>query len=105
MTVFGFAAESSTYILLAPSLAWAVMEARLDRSGRWLSGGLLVSYGLFLAAEVAVWFPIGRQFHSLGPHPLAALLLLICLLIAERRRLLGNRAAVEWEDSIPAQAA
>ncbi len=81
MTLFGSATESCTYILVAPSLAWALMDSWLYGRPFWIRSGLLASYGLFMAAEFAVWIPgAARPFHSLGIHPLAALILLICLL-------------------------
>src|SRR5581483_8775724 len=83
MTLLGVAAESSTYILLAPSLSWALLSVWTNPHARWVKYLLVASYVLFTAAAMAVWFPSGRQFHTLGPHPLAALLLLIGLLTME----------------------
>jgi len=83
MTVFGLAAESSTYILLAPSLAWALLSAWAAPHPRWVQYLLVASYALFSVAAMAVWFPWGRQVHTLGPQPLAGLLLLIGLLATE----------------------
>jgi hypothetical protein len=160
MTLFGPATESCTYILLAPSLAWALISPRMNRQpplsistsllpsppvllgrgvggegGRtlqspapspqplspgvpgargcqdlcqptWIFCLLLASYGLFTAAAVAVWFPGSRQFHTLGPHPLAALLFLISLMAVEFRWLFNT---VAQRDQItrrtPSQAA
>ena len=80
MTLFGPATESSTYILLAPPLAWMVLQAWL-RPAPWpLRAGLAASFGLFTVTQAAVWFPGGaQQAHALGLHPLAGFLLLICL--------------------------
>ena len=43
--------------------------------------------GVFVrnSADAAVWFGLGRTYHALGIHPLAALLFLISLLIQEFR--------------------
>jgi hypothetical protein len=84
MTLLGSATESCTYILLAPSLAWAL----LDRQPGWLRMGLVGTYALFGLTQAAVWFPWGREAHSLGLHPLAALAFLICLVAAQLWRLL-----------------
>jgi hypothetical protein len=84
MTLFGSATESSTYILLAPTLAATLLLAWQPPQPRWLRGALLASYLLFTATQAAAWFPDGaRRFHVLAPHPLAALLLLMGLLAAE----------------------
>jgi hypothetical protein len=96
MTLLGSATESCTYILLAPTLAWAVMEAWLnDRSWR-LRATVLASYCLFTASNAAVWVPgAGRKVHSLGVQPLAALMLAICLLVTELQQLLEGRSNQE----------
>jgi hypothetical protein len=81
MTLLGPATESCTYILLAPALAGALLDGW--RGPWWLRGGLLAGYGLLVAAQVAVWFPFGRQVHTAGPQPMGALLAFLCLLAAE----------------------
>jgi hypothetical protein len=86
MTIWGFATESCTYMLLAPVLAWAVLESW----SRWDSlakrAWLLVSYGLFVATQIAIAFPAGRRWGNWGPQPLAALILFVCLASAAWRR-------------------
>jgi hypothetical protein len=84
MTVFGAAAESCTYTVLAPTLAFTLLEA-FDE-GRVIFYRVLVSasFTLFTLASIAVWFPFGRRFHSLGVHPAAGLLLLIAVVISAR---------------------
>jgi hypothetical protein len=44
---------------------------------------LFFSYGLFLSAQVAGWFPLGRAFHAQGVQPLAGLILLAGVLAGE----------------------
>jgi hypothetical protein len=73
MLLFGPATESSTFALLAPSLAWAVVEA-WQRPG-WRRGPVLAGFGLLISTYVAGWFPVGSTYHSLGIHPLATLVL------------------------------
>jgi hypothetical protein len=81
MTVFGAVAESSTYMLLAPTLAVTFIEVFRDGS-RWPMKLLMfASYSLFTATAVASWFPFGREFHSLGVHAAAGLFLMLVLLI------------------------
>lgn len=99
MTLFGSATESATYVLLAPALAWAVLEAWLADRPRWVLAALFSSYGLFVACQMASWFPVARQVHSLGLQPLAALLLFGVLLLdarlpAVRRKIEPTPAAV-----------
>jgi hypothetical protein len=78
MTFLGPATESCTYILLAPALAEALLER--ERWPRWARGGLAAGYALLVAAQAAVWFPFGRQVQALGPQPLGALIVFVCLL-------------------------
>jgi hypothetical protein len=87
MTLFGPATESCTYGLLAPTLAWAVLEARLLRNAGWLGSVAIGSYALFVCAELLVWFPDGRWLRNLGTLPLAASLLFVALMIQAFRRL------------------
>src|SRR5262249_53186674 len=91
MTVFGAAAESCTYILLAPPLAYATLEALQQRSSSALRALVIASYVLFTINEAAVWFPFGRQVHSLGVHAAAGLLLTIALAGTAITRLRINR--------------
>jgi hypothetical protein len=85
MTLFGPGTESFTYILVGPTLA-ALLVADLDRRAgqlyRLMLGG---SWALFTAASVCVWIRHGTWILDLGPHPLAGVLLLTCLLIDGRR--------------------
>jgi hypothetical protein len=71
MTAFGPASESVTYVLVAPSVCWALLQ-EWSPVGRAVPRLLFTgSYGLLVATQVAVWFPFGRAFHTLGPHPAA----------------------------------
>lgn len=76
MTVFGSAAESATYILLAPIAAWGIVEALRQRQPFLIGLSLTAGYGLLLVTQLAGWFPWGRTFQSLGPQPAAGLFLL-----------------------------
>jgi hypothetical protein len=81
MTLFGPATESSTYVLLAPVLAWAVLEVG-DRPWprRLLPYG---SFALFTLGALIVWFPrwISYPVQTAGVQPIAAILLLAHVLI------------------------
>jgi hypothetical protein len=106
MTLFGSATESCTYILLAPALAWAVLDAWLWSANRWIRSGLTLSFGLFTAAQAAVWFPGGGHLtRALALQPSAALLLLVCLVVRELQEDLSNEAGGGSEGIRPARAA
>jgi hypothetical protein len=91
MTVFGSAAESCTYILLAPTLAHTFLEVFQKDFSRPSRALVIASYALFMVTEAAVWFPFGRQFHSLGVHAAAGLLLTIALIAMAFDRLWRKR--------------
>jgi hypothetical protein len=83
MLLFGPATESSTYILLSPVAAWLTVDAFRDEFGtgaKWLivTGFALVHFALASSA-----FPIYRTVHSLGLHPLGALVMLAGYVWAE----------------------
>jgi hypothetical protein len=107
MTLFGPATESCTYILLAPTLAWAVFDARLRSATLWIRSGLALSFGLFTAAQAAVWFPAGvRLVRVLALQPSAALLLLVCLIGKEFGENSNNKEAEVGTGNLrPVQAA
>jgi Glycosyltransferase family 87 len=75
MILCGPATESCTYVVLGPTLAWAIIEAWRSNSSPWVKGLLLGSCGLFLSCLLASMFPFVALYHSWGPHPFGALLL------------------------------
>jgi hypothetical protein len=80
MTFCGPATESCTYVLLAPVLAQAMLEAG-DR--RWPWRVLIhASFVLFILSAVIVWSPrwIASPVQSSGVQPLAAGLLTVSVL-------------------------
>jgi hypothetical protein len=86
MMVFGPATEHTTYIFLAPALAWAVLDAGLrERSvGYRLVTGM--SFALFTATQLCLWIPGGSRFHQYAPHPVAGLLMMAALIVTGLRR-------------------
>ena len=83
MTVFGPATESATYILLAPIVAWMLVETYAEPSA-WLRRiGYELVFGLFIASQCALWFGSrGKWFRDqLQPLPIAGTLLLMLLLV------------------------
>jgi hypothetical protein len=95
MMLCGPATESSTYILLAPVLAWAVVEARTHWGG-WARHLPPVSFALLAVSSAACWFPVGKDLHTLGVQPLAALVLTVALVAVyagRRERAVGAQGA------------
>jgi hypothetical protein len=95
MTVFGVATESCTYMLLAPTCAWAVMQNHIERRSWIVRGTMGFAFALFLIAQVANWFKHVADFHALGVQPFAGILVLVALLAAEVRRSLVQTNEVE----------
>jgi hypothetical protein len=73
MLLLGPATESCTYILLAPSLAWATLDASSEPRPLLARCCLAISLILFGVSLVANWFPFARAVHALGPQPFATL--------------------------------
>jgi hypothetical protein len=78
MTALGPATESATYLLLGPTAAWLLLSGGADRHPIGLRILWLVAYVVLVVSQVASALPggWGRSLQSLGPQPLAALLLL-----------------------------
>ncbi len=97
MTLCGPATESSTYVLLAPALAWGVLAVRVGRRAapvRWLANA---AAGLLSLSVLAGVSPLVRYFHALGPQPLAALLLFSAFFAVYLGDLRGSAARAEAE--------
>lgn len=97
MTLCGPATESSSFVQVAPALAWALVAAR--REGwpaplRWL---VAASCALLLAGVLAglKWTGI---IHGLGVQPLGTLLLFVVYLAAAVRALLSAKNQVAADD-------
>ncbi|HTU92174.1 MAG TPA: glycosyltransferase 87 family protein [Gemmataceae bacterium] len=87
MTLCGPATESSTYVLLAPTLAWMVQRAESERWPRLLGLMTRMAFILFLFCVVrGLWSGINR-IHALGLQPQAALLLCLAYVMVLMREL------------------
>jgi len=90
MVLCGPATESCTYILLAPVLAWAVLDAALDRRPLWSRLIPWCSLVLFVFSQTISWFPEHVRMLFLGILPLAGIVLWAGVVEANVRRLLQN---------------
>jgi hypothetical protein len=104
MTTFGPATESATYIMLAPVVASAVLEAWSLRKPSWAQVPILGSYCLLLTAQIVNWFPFGKAVQGMGVQPLGGLLLLTGLLATTVPELLPGRNLLKTAEPQPLQA-
>jgi hypothetical protein len=79
MMVFGPATEHTTYIFLAPAVAWAVLDGWLNERSLGYRIVTLGSFAVFTATQLCLWFPRGSRLHEYAPHPAAGLLLMAAL--------------------------
>jgi hypothetical protein len=86
MMVFGPATEHTTYIFLAPALAWAVLDGWLRQRSFSYRLATLASFTIFAATQLCLWFPSGSRLHEYAPHPAAALLLMAVLMVTALKR-------------------
>jgi hypothetical protein len=105
MTLCGPATEGATYVLIAPTLVWAVAESWLRLWPVWIRVVLLASAGFFLVAVAAGMSGDAAEFTAWGPHPLGGLLLLLALLAEQGRRLIPPRNMRRDEAVAPVRAA
>ena len=105
MTLCGPATESSSFVQLAPALAWALVAARLERWPAVVAWLPAASFALFLVGVLAGLTPWTGRIHGLGFQPLGTLLLFVAYLAAAARALLpANRPAAD-ESAVTARAA
>jgi hypothetical protein len=75
MTLLGPATESSTYLILAPTLGWLVFDAWRYPNHRWEPVLLGICLTCFLAAHMSVWFPETVRRGAILFQPVATLFL------------------------------
>ena len=73
--LLGPATESSTYLILAPTLAWIVIDAWNEPRFRFELVLIGISLACFCAAHMSVWFPQEVRRGSIIFQPTGALLL------------------------------
>jgi alpha-1,2-mannosyltransferase len=84
MMLLGPATESSSFVLLAPSFAWSVVEALQASDGCSRRGLLWASCVLFAVAVLLGGFSTTVKIHALGVHSWASLLYFVYLLTESR---------------------
>ena len=87
MMLLGPATESSSFVLLAPSLAWSVVESLQAAEWRRRRGLLSASCALFAVAVLMGGFSSAVKIHALGVHSWASLFYFIYLLTEKRASL------------------
>ena len=105
MTLCGPATEAATYILVAPTLAWAVLQSWHRACSVWTQGLLLASAAVFWAALLGCLSNHTAVWTACGFHPLGALLLFIALGGVYARRLSAPEPVVREEPASRARAA
>jgi hypothetical protein len=99
MVLCGPATESCTYILMAPVLAWAVLETWLEPRPLWSRVIPWCSLCLFGISQIGSWFPDRVRMPFLGLLPLAGLLLIAGLLETNIRELFKMKTRIEDGES------
>jgi hypothetical protein len=99
MVLCGPASESCTYILLAPILAWAMLEAGLDERPLWSRFIPWCSFVLFVFSQTISWFPEDVRVVFLGILPLAGIVLWTGLAEDSIRNLVQNLRD-SWADRL-----
>jgi Glycosyltransferase family 87 len=89
MTVFGPCTESCTFILIAPALAWALVDAFQPGRPSWSRWNLVLVLLMFQANMTVAWFPDGRNW-LYGLQPLAALLFFLERLVTSVKAIISN---------------
>jgi hypothetical protein len=97
MTALGPATESATYVLLAPAVAWTLIESGVNPKDHIWRVGYGAVFGLFAASQCALWFgEKGKWFRDrLQPLPVAGVLLFLILLADVGRRLIRSKVTSE----------
>jgi hypothetical protein len=75
MLLFGPATEEATYVMLAPALVFALVQAFHQPTLSWMRYSLCVSFAFLLLAQVLTsYFSYKRGAHSMSVEPFGALI-------------------------------
>lgn len=77
MMAFGPATEATTYVLLAPAAASAIVLSWTRATASWLRWTSGLAYGLLALSQAQLLFPLGRPLHHVGAQPVAGIMLLV----------------------------
>ena len=79
MLLFGPATEDATYVMLAPALVFALVQAFHRPTPSWMRNTLCVSFALLLLAQILnSYFSYKKGTYSMSVQPFAALLFALC---------------------------
>jgi hypothetical protein len=101
MVLCGPATESCTYILLAPVLSWAVLDAMLDRRPLWSRMVPWCSFALFGLSQFTSWVPESFRMFFIGILPAAGVLLLLGLVETSGRELMKSFSISPVRSELP----
>lgn len=87
MLLFGPSTESATYIMLAPAVVFALIQALREPTPPWMQGLLFGSFAILLSALVLnSFFNIKKNYYSMSVQPIGAVLFILYALCLALRR-------------------
>ena len=79
MLLFGPATEDATYVMLAPALVFALVQAFHQSTPSWTRNSLCASFAILLFAQVlSSYFNYKKGVYSMAVEPLGALIFAVC---------------------------
>jgi hypothetical protein len=79
MLLFGPATEDATYVMLAPALVFALVQAFHQSTPSWMRNSLCASFALLLIAQVlSSYFSYKKGVYSMAVEPLGGLIFAVC---------------------------
>jgi hypothetical protein len=81
MMALGPATEATTYIMIAPVVAAAMVLAWSLPQPGWFRPMISVSFGVLLLAQLQLFFDLNTPLHRVAAQPFAALLFMVPLAV------------------------
>jgi hypothetical protein len=79
MLLFGPATEDATYVMLAPALVFALVQAFHQSTPSWTRNSLCASFAILLFGQVlSSYFNYKKGVYSMAVEPLGALIFAVC---------------------------